>query len=62
MSTFDAAGKENMPCPINGMFLNSVEADRAREAADALRDMENDPDIVEDRSLDCPHREGTGPD
>ncbi|CAJ1390161.1 unnamed protein product [Effrenium voratum] len=42
-------GKENMPCPINGMFLNSVEADRAREAADALRDMENDPDIVEER-------------
>lgn len=35
-------GKENMPCPINGMFLS-------KEAEEAKNDLENDPDIVKEK-------------
>lgn len=35
-------GKENMPCPINGMFLS-------KEAEEAKNELENDPDIVKEK-------------
>eukprot|EP00438_Fugacium_kawagutii_P008090 Skav222111 [mRNA] locus=scaffold1181:235309:235847:- [translate_table: standard] len=45
-------GKENMPCPINGMFLS-------REAAEGKEAMEKDPDILEEPRVSMMREDGT---
>lgn len=42
-------GKENMPCPINGMLLS-------KEAEEAKNELENDPDIVKENNTSLSKR------